>query len=108
MNAESITVRLTQRWTLGSQIGEGGFGRVFEAVGDNGVLAAAKLIPKQPGADRELLFENLADVRCVVPVVDRGESGDCWVLVMPRAEKSLRSSPYRAREPCVPRKPWRY
>jgi serine/threonine-protein kinase len=53
------TIQLAQRWVLGSQIGKGGIGRVFEAVGDDGRLAAAKLIPKEPGADRELLFEDL-------------------------------------------------
>ena len=43
------TIKLAQRWVLGSQIGEGGFGRIFEAVGDDGRGAAVKLIPKEPG-----------------------------------------------------------
>lgn len=47
----------------------------------------AKLIPKQPGADRELLFDG-AGKRNVV--FDRGEHGDFWVIVMPCADKSLR------------------
>lgn len=85
------TIKLAQRWVLGSQIGEGGFGRVFEAVGDDGRGAAVKLIPKVPGADRELLFEDLTGVRCVIPIIESGESGDSWVVVMPRAVKSLRS-----------------
>ena len=49
-----------------------------------------KFIPKNPGADRELLFEELTDVPNVVPVLDHGEWDGCWVLVMPKAEKSLR------------------
>jgi serine/threonine-protein kinase len=38
-----------------------------------------------------LLFINLDGVRNVVPVIDSGEHADHWVLVMPRAEKSLRA-----------------
>lgn len=83
-------IQLTQRWVLGSPIGRGGFGRVFEAVGEDGRLAAAKFIPKQPGTDRELLFEDLSDVRRVVPIIDSGEWEMDWVLVMPRAAKSMR------------------
>jgi len=85
------TIQLAHRWILGSQIGRGGFGRVFEAVGDDGRLAAAKLVPKEPGADRELLFEDLTGVRRVVPIIDFGEWDAHWVLVMPRAVKSLRT-----------------
>jgi eukaryotic-like serine/threonine-protein kinase len=50
----------------------------------------AKLVPKAPGADRELLFINIADARNVVPIVDSGEHAGYWVLVMPRAGFSLR------------------
>jgi hypothetical protein len=85
------TIQLAQGWVLGSQIGKGGFGRVFEAVGDDGRLAAVKLIPKEPGADRELLFEDLTGVRRVVPIIDSGEWNANWVLVMPRAAESLRT-----------------
>lgn len=38
-----------------------------------------------------MLFTNLDGVRNVVPVFDSGEHEDQWVLVMPRAEKSLRA-----------------
>ena len=84
-------IQLAQRWVLGPQIGKGGFGCVFEAVGDDGCLAAAKLVPKEPGADRELLFEDLTRVRRVVPIIDSGEWEGSLVLVMPRATKSLRT-----------------
>ncbi len=86
----NTTIQLGRRWRLGAQIGKGGFAHVFEAVGDDGRLAAVKLIPKEPGADRELLFENLAGIRHVVPIIDSGGWNAYWVLVMPRAEKSLR------------------
>jgi len=83
-------IQLKQHWDLGRQIGKGGFGRVFEAIGEDGRFAAAKFIPKEPGADRELLFEALIGVRNVVPIIDSGECKNDWVLVMPRATKSLR------------------
>jgi serine/threonine-protein kinase len=83
-------IQLEQKWTLGSQIGGGGFGRVFEATSESGQPAALKLVRKEPGAERELLFVDLTGVRNVVPIIDSGETGDSWVLVMPRADKSLR------------------
>jgi hypothetical protein len=85
-----MNVNLKRSWELGQQIGKGGFGRVFAASDGAGNNAVVKLVPKAPGADRELLFEELSDVPNVVPVIDRGETDDSWVLVMPRADKSLR------------------
>lgn len=84
-------IQLKRRWSLGSQIGEGGFGRVYEAVDDDGCNGAVKLIPQEPGADRELLFEDLTGISNVVPIIDSGEYEGHWVLVMPRADKSLRA-----------------
>jgi serine/threonine-protein kinase len=55
------------------------------------VPAAAKFVPKAPGAERELLFVELEGARNVVPVLDSGETDSDYVLVMPRAEKSLRA-----------------
>jgi hypothetical protein len=82
-------VKLTKDWEIGQQIGAGGFGAVMLATcGDQ--QAVAKFIPKAPGADRELLFVDLGSARHVVPIIDHGETDDSWVLVMPRAEKSLR------------------
>jgi hypothetical protein len=82
------TLRLTRDWQVGDQIGGGGFATVWEATsGDE--TAAVKFIPKDPGAEREVLFVDV-DARNVVPVIDRGEHGDFWVIVMPRAERSLR------------------
>ncbi|CAL9578382.1 Serine_threonine-protein kinase PknD [Streptomyces sp. enrichment culture] len=75
-------------WELGSQLGEGGFGRVFEACSLEGELAVVKLIPKEPGAERELLFKGNGAPN-VVPVIDSGEHDDAWVIVMPRAERPL-------------------
>jgi serine/threonine protein kinase len=82
-------LRLSRIWEVGDRIGSGGFGQVY-LVKSREDEAVAKLVPKAPGADRELLFVNLADVRNVVPVIDSGEHEAYWVLVMPRAEMSLR------------------
>ena len=84
-------VKLSDRsWSLGSEVGSGGFGRVVEAASEGMGRCVAKLVPQDRGAGRELLFVDLDGVRNVVPVVDSGEAGDHWVLVMPRAERSLR------------------
>lgn len=80
---------LTRNWFVGDEIGAGGFGHVHLVTSD-GDEAVAKFIPKDPGADRELLFEKLTGVRNVVPIIDSGETKKEWVLVMPRADKSLR------------------
>jgi eukaryotic-like serine/threonine-protein kinase len=93
MRQGGLTVRLhldRREWLIGEPLGEGGFGQVCAAESAAGEPAAVKLIPKAPGAERELLFEDLAGARNVVPIIDRGETEDSWVLVMPRAEKSLR------------------
>jgi serine/threonine protein kinase len=79
---------LDSQWTVGEQIGHGGFGRVYEAWSDE-ESAAVKFVPKA-GGDRELLFVDLDGARNVVPILDHGEHDDYWVLVMPRADLSLR------------------
>jgi serine/threonine-protein kinase len=84
------TIKLARTWTLGPQIGRGGFGRVFEATSDQGEQGALKLVRKEPGADRELLFVDLTGVANVVPIIDSGATDEDWVLVMPRASQSLR------------------
>lgn len=76
-------------WLLSDRLGSGGFGQVFRAKADSGHVAAAKLVPKAPGAERELLFEQLNDVPNVVPIIDIAETEDAWVLVMPLADRSL-------------------
>ena len=84
------TINLRRAWGLGSPLASGGFGKVFEAKADDGTAAVAKLIPKAPGASRELLFEELSGLPNIVPIFDSGEWQDYYVLVMPRAEQSLR------------------
>ncbi|MFE9959238.1 serine/threonine-protein kinase [Micromonospora sp. NPDC005299] len=85
-----MRLQLKQEWTLGKPIGQGGFGSVLEATSEETADAVAKLIPKEPGAERELLFADLSGARNVVPILDSGETADSWVLVMPRATRSLR------------------
>jgi serine/threonine protein kinase len=81
-------------WTRGEALDadKGGFGSVFEALSEDGATAVVKFVPKAPGAERELLLGDLLSVESlphVVPVIDSGEAGDYWVIVMPKAEKSL-------------------
>jgi serine/threonine-protein kinase len=82
------TLKLERAWLVGDRISSGGMAEVWE-VTSGSEEGAAKLIPKAPGADRELLFVDVAATN-VVPVIDRGEHGDYWVIVMPRATMSLR------------------
>ncbi len=84
------SIQLRRLWWLGSQLASGGFGRVYEAAADDGSAAVVKLIPKAPGARRELFFEKLSGSPNIVPILDSGEWENYYVLVMPRAEKSLR------------------
>lgn len=87
-----MRLKLAREWVVGEPIGEpGGFGAVYAAQDVNGAPAAVKMVPKRPGAEREMLFTELDGVRNIVPILDNGEHEDHWVLVMPRAEKSLRA-----------------
>ena len=83
-------IKLSQEWEIRERIASGGFGIVYDAESSSGDSAVVKLVPKTPGAERELLFEDLDGVPNVVPVIDRGSWEDYWVLVMQKAEKSLR------------------
>jgi eukaryotic-like serine/threonine-protein kinase len=87
----AVKLVLNDEWILGGPIGSGGFGTVHEAKNAAGVKAAVKLVRKAPGTEREMLFTDLEGVHNVVPIIDRGEHEDQWVLVMPLAEKSLRA-----------------
>jgi len=83
-------IALARVWQLGNPLASGGFGRVYEAKADDDSAVVVKLIPKAPGASRELLFEELSGLPNVIPVLDSGEWNEYYVIVMPRAEKSLR------------------
>jgi len=75
-------IQLTRTWTYGDELGGGGFGLVYRATcGDE--QAALKLVPKAPGAEREMLFVDLTEAQNVVPIIDSGETEDAWALVMP-------------------------
>ncbi|WP_212824401.1 serine/threonine-protein kinase [Catellatospora sp. TT07R-123] len=78
-------------WEYSDRIGDGGYGAVYAASSNIEARAAIKFVPKEPGADRELLFANPSNARNVVPIVDSGETDTHWVLAMPRADMSLKS-----------------
>jgi len=82
-------LRFGRRWSIGELVGSGGFGRVYVVQSDGVDPHVAKFIPQDPGADRELSFPGLPDIQNVIPVVEIGEWGDYWVIVMPKAEKSV-------------------
>lgn len=61
---------------MGARLACGGFAEVYEATNEESVKAVAKLIPTEPGADRELLFESLSGRPNIVPILDSGEWKD--------------------------------
>ena len=60
MRVSNESLQLNKHWTLGEPLGDGGYGKVVAATGEDGTRAAVKLVPKKPGASRELLFVDLA------------------------------------------------
>ena len=86
-----VTVKLEQHaWEVGDELDAGGYGSVQEARRDGVERAVAKFVPIEPGAQRELLIGASTDLPHVVPVLDSGEHDGMYVLIMPRAEYSLR------------------
>lgn len=84
-------IKLAHEWKVKEPPARGGFASVFLAEAEDGSDAVVKLIPKEPGAERELLFGDIPEgVPNVLPILDKGEWGDNLVLVMPKAERSLR------------------
>ena len=61
-----------------------------EARRDGVERAVAKFVPIEPGAQRELMIGTSTDLPHVVPVLDSGEHDGMYVLIMPRADYSLR------------------
>lgn len=96
---EGDELHLNRTWHVGPLLGGGGFGKVYEVTDDAPGPAVAKFVPKEPGAERELLLVSTGSARNVVPVIDSGEHRDYWVLVMPRAEMSLRDHLSSLRRP---------
>lgn len=86
-----VTVKLEQHaWEVGDELGAGGYGSVREARRDGVERAVAKFVSIEPGAQRELLIGASTNLPHVVPVLDSGEYDGMYVLIMPRAEYSLR------------------
>ncbi len=81
-------VTFQRHWHIGEMVAEGGTGEIYAATDDAGQICVAKFVPKFPGAEREAGFSN-PSARNVIPVLDVGATPTHYVLVMPRAEKSL-------------------
>jgi serine/threonine-protein kinase len=71
---QSIT--LAKVWKVGNPLASGGFGHIYEATADDGSAVVVKLVPKAPGASRELLFEELSGLPNIIPILDKGEWED--------------------------------
>jgi eukaryotic-like serine/threonine-protein kinase len=84
-------VRLEKaRWTVTEVLGRGGGGEVRAASSTLLTSAAAKFLPLGPAMPREMVFgTETAGARNVVPVIDQGRTATHWVIVMPRADRSL-------------------
>ncbi|MCI0427318.1 MAG: serine/threonine protein kinase, partial [Nitrospiraceae bacterium] len=89
------------RYTLGNAVGEGGAGRVFEAIDEAGQTFAAKLLDpaKASGEKRkrfknEILFGIKNDHKNIIRVVDHGlyvdQKGEAPFYVMPMYSGTLR------------------
>lgn len=86
------TVRGRQTWQIGDRLTAGGIGTIQAAWlegTEERAAYVAKLVPIEPGSDREFLLAEVADARNVVPVIDSTTTGDYHVLIMPRASRSL-------------------
>ena len=81
----------THVWSIGERIGSGGFGKVFWAESNDYKAHVAKFTEKTPGAEREIRFADLPDLKNIVPVIDSGETAGHWFIVMPKADMSLDS-----------------
>ena len=55
-----------EKWQIGEPLGEGGVARVY-AANARGVEAAAKFVPKEVGANRDLIAKKLRGVPNVIP-----------------------------------------
>lgn len=84
-----------EKWTVVGPLpgsDTGAFGEVCLVTGERSGEAVAKLVRKDPRARRELLMGDSVKAAAytnVIGVHDKGEHLDHWVIVMPRAEKSL-------------------
>lgn len=79
------------KWDVGAELGDGGFGKVYEAEGPSSGRLAAKVVPKAEGATREqLIGEGSLQSPHIIPILHVEETTDSYVLFMPRADYSLR------------------
>ena len=57
-------------------------GDVYDFTSAEYTMVVAKLVPKAPTAEREVVFADPMDARNVIPLPDRGETSDYWVIAI--------------------------
>jgi eukaryotic-like serine/threonine-protein kinase len=57
-------------------------GGVYDFTSAEYTMVVAMLVPGAPTAEREVVFADPMDARNVIPLLDRGETGDYRVIAM--------------------------
>ncbi|MCT7372095.1 serine/threonine-protein kinase [Mycolicibacterium llatzerense] len=92
MDGDTITID-GKTWEIGARIGIGGAGVVHEALDQENLMdCAAKFVIGGHTSLRETEFEHLAGASHVMPILAIGDHKSTRVIVMPRAERSLRAT----------------
>ena len=87
-------INLNQEWFIGKQLGAGGFAKVFSAQSEVGEPTVVKLIPKTPGAQRELLPENILRLDDRWCLADFGIARYAEATTVPDTMEYSKSPPY--------------
>jgi serine/threonine protein kinase len=110
-----LTGRQLDRYTLGTRIGSGGIGEVYEATDPQGQPVAIKVLKPEYAEDPDFkarfqrethLMASLAHPH-IIPVHDAGECEGCLYLVMQRLYGHTLDVELR-RNPFTPANAWRY
>jgi hypothetical protein len=72
-------------------------GDVYDFTSAEYTVVVAKLVPKERTAEREVVFADPMDARNVIPLFDRGETGDYRVIAMQSGQIATRVPGRRGR-----------
>lgn len=76
-------------WRIETQI-ESRAGCLYFGQSGAGVKGVIKVILSGPPAEQEILARRVKGIQNIVPIIDSGALNDYCIIVMPRAEKSLK------------------